>query len=71
MKFYKCDICGKIIDKDDARARKSERNTFSLGLYAGMFSDIDVCGDCMRVGDKVDFQSIALVAWREAVKNEA
>lgn len=62
MKIYKCDVCGKIINKDDVYARKSEQSLFAIGLYAGLFGNLDVCGSCVKVVEKIDFRKIALLA---------
>ena len=72
MKFYRCDICGKEIDKKDNLAEYgSERKYANSGSFGWVLSNKDICGKCISAGKKMDFEKVILDAWRNAVVEEA
>ena len=71
MKFYKCDICGKVIETGDTLAQYGSK---SQGAHNGIFGSIaqnkDICGRCMTVGETLDFEKIVMREWRLAAEGK-
>lgn len=67
MKFYKCDVCGKLIDKNDPASIISEQKVPFAGMFGIVSNGKDICSDCVQVGRTLDFSKIVLEAWKSAV----
>lgn len=67
MKFYKCDVCGKLIDKTDPRSIVSEQKLPFAGLFGIVSNGKDICQSCANIGKTLDFDKIMLAAWKSAV----
>lgn len=72
MKIYKCDICGKEIAQNDTSAVLFDRPDIKhYGVFGGVLNTLDVCGECIRVGEEIDFETELLDIWRRKVKSDA
>ena len=69
MKIYKCDICGKEIAQNDRNAVLFDRiGTKHSGIFGCVLNGLDFCGDCIGVGEEIDFGNEILDIWRRKVK---
>jgi len=69
VKVYHCDICGKKFDPNRVGASLSDRPRGVPGVFGVACSGIDVCPNCMRVGETIDFKEELLNVWEYAVQN--
>ena len=67
MKFYKCDVCGKLIDKNDPASIVSEQKVPFAGMFGIVSNGKDICPSCANIGRTLDFNEIILDAWKNAV----
>lgn len=72
MKIYKCDICGKEIAQTDRSAVLFDRLDMKhSGIFGRVLNNLDFCGECIRVGEEIDFKNELLEIWRRKVKSDA
>lgn len=72
MKIYKCDICGKEIAQTDRNAVLFDHLDMKhSGIFGCILNDLDFCGDCIRVGEGIDFKKELLDIWSVRVKRYA
>lgn len=67
MKIYKCDICGKEINKDEEKELRAHRGS-ETGYFGLIIKRLDVCKRCLLIGKGIDFESAMIGAWKYAVK---
>lgn len=70
MKTVTCDICGKVIRKEDETAAMlaGRPAPVSMELLGRIAWDLDVCPKCREVGARMDVRDIVLCAWKDAVR---
>lgn len=57
MKYYKCDVCGKVLDNATPQTLRHESAIFGF----------DLCPDCKLKEKDIDMKAL----WLEKMKNEA
>lgn len=57
MKYYKCDVCGKILDNTTPQTLRHESAIFGF----------DLCADCKMKERAIDMKAL----WLERMKDEA
>lgn len=69
MKFYRCDICGELIEPSDKFAVYRDRETkYGVpGILGLLQNNLDVCGHCREIGKGIDFEEAMVEYWKKKV----
>ena len=68
MRHITCEICGLEVNKYDPDAVLMTKPNKEVGLFGAISCTCgDICGDCIRLGRKIDFRKIMMDSWRESM----